>query len=58
MIAPHILVKWLPDDITWWKEKTLEVADQSFYIDLLHAIPAPTVQDFANITQLASALLH
>ena len=32
-IAPQITKKWLPDDVTWWEEKTLEVADQSFHID-------------------------
>ena len=32
-IAPHILVKWLPDDVTWWKARTLEVAVQYLHIN-------------------------
>ena len=53
-IAPYSDKKWLPDDAAWWTRKTLEVAD----IVYLHTIPVLTVQDSANLLQLATRQLH
>ena len=57
-IAPHIDKKWLPDDAAWWTRKTLEVADIAVQHGNLRTIPVPTVQDSANLLQLATRQLH
>ena len=57
-IAPHVDKKWLPDAAAWWTQKTLEVADIAVQHRNLRTIPALTVQDSANLLQLATGQLH